>query len=114
MAIFDDVRSGDKGANFNFLLRALDKNAPARLEVKGSAVWFNPAIIILTCPRRPEEEFVWHDKQTHVDTTFEDIAQLQRRINCTVRFWIAPDMTRGFTTENPNLPQFNDTFINYQ
>lgn len=77
--IFDDLRAPD--INFNYLLRLLD-NITMKVPVKGGFVLWYPKLIIITCPRLPEQEFVNHE----TGCVYEDIGQLTRRVTGTVRF----------------------------
>lgn len=87
IAIFDDIRHGD--LKFNKLLRLLDRY-PVDVAIKGGEVPFKPSIIILTCPRLPREEWVFHDRWNLLNngqiTEYEDIGQLERRLD-EIRQW---------------------------
>lgn len=59
VAIFDDFRKGD--TEFQWFLRLLDMY-PINVPVKGGFAYWNPLAIIITCPRTPTSEFMYHDK----------------------------------------------------
>lgn len=64
---------------------------------KGGTFW-NPELIIITCPRKPEDEFTYKDKWNDgTVTTFEDIQQVIRRLSVIKHFGeITPGIT-GWT-----------------
>lgn len=59
--ILDDFRKSM--CDFNWLLRLLDRY-PLNCQIKGvrGGTFFNPIVCVITCPRIPEEEFVYRDK----------------------------------------------------
>jgi len=71
--IFDDYR-GD-WFSFGFLLRLLDKY-PVRVEVKGGSVEWSPSLIIITCPKTPQQVYAGL-----VEKDDGSIEQLLRRIH---------------------------------
>lgn len=81
----DDIRK-DSFPKFTDLLHHLDiykKKVP----VKGSFVIWNPRVIILTCPRVPEDEYVYHDRYHNGEIAqYEDIKQVTRRCHV-IRVW---------------------------
>jgi len=65
------------------LLRLLDRYR-MNVQVKNTpeGAFWNPEIIIITCPRTPKEEFVYRDKWDGGNAKeYEDIEQLLRRIH---------------------------------
>lgn len=71
--ILDDIRTDT--LPFAFLLRLLDK-FPVRVESKGSSTWFNPLLIVVTCPHSPSA-FTPEGEESY---------QLTRRITETYEF----------------------------
>ena len=74
VAIFDDFRSSD--CKFNWFLQVTDRYLKS-VPVKGGFVPWNPSTIVITCPRRPEDEFINHT----TGATYEDIKQVLRRVH---------------------------------
>lgn len=66
VALFDDFRK--EMCPFNYLLKLTDRH-DINVEVKGGSVFFNPEVIIITCPRSPEQEYVNHN----TNEVYEDI-----------------------------------------
>lgn len=73
VVLIDDMRKDF--CKFHILLKLLDRY-PYRVQVKGGTIWFNPEIIYITCPYKPEELY----------DTREDVAQLERRITKVIKF----------------------------
>lgn len=69
VAIIDDFRK--EMCDFAFFLKLLDKYR-LLVEVKGGSVDWRPLVIIVTCPRLPIDEFVYHHTDGHT-TAYEDI-----------------------------------------
>ena len=73
---------------FRFFLRLLDRY-PLNCQVKGvkGGTWFNPYLIVITCPRTPAEEFVYRDKWNEGESTaYEDIDQVIRRCDVIMKW----------------------------
>jgi len=79
--IIDDFRKDM--CSFAWFLRLTDKY-PMDVPTKGGFVDWRPKRIVITCPRRPEEEFVRHNELGTV--VYEDIEQVRRRIKNMVHF----------------------------
>lgn len=60
-----------------------DHYAVDDLAIKGSFAAWRPKRIIITCPKRAEDEFVWH-LQGGETKAREDIGQLLRRIDVVI------------------------------
>lgn len=56
---FEDFRKDN--CRFNWFLRLIDKYE-VMVPIKGGSKKFNPAVICITCPRLPQEEFTFRDK----------------------------------------------------
>lgn len=111
-AIFDDLRPKD--LKISTLLRILDKRV-IPINVKGSVTIWNPSDIIITSPFSLTHFFS--------DSCAEDIRQLQRRVDITLKFPIiegeiiplvsAPSISFCLP-ERPENPFFDFTFQNAQ
>lgn len=77
--IFDDFRK--EHCSFSWFLRLIDKY-PLRVPIKGGFVDWVPKKIIVTCCRKPEDEFFNHDTKQ----VYEDIGQVLRRIDKVTEF----------------------------
>lgn len=73
VVLIDDMRKDF--CKFHILLKLLDRY-PYRVQVKGGTTWFNPEIIYITCPYKPDELY----------DTREDVQQLERRITKVIHF----------------------------
>jgi len=81
VVLMDDFRK-DK-VDFSFFLQLIDRYLP-RVEKKGvdGGCFWNPRVIIITCPRLPDAEFVAHSKDSfnnRVTDVYEDVDQVWRR-----------------------------------
>ena len=74
VALFDDFRASD--CSFNYFLKVIDRYLNCVPVKCGFTVW-SPLLIYITCPRRPEQEFVNHE----TGNTYEDINQVLRRVH---------------------------------
>lgn len=79
VAIIDDFRVGS--CTFNFLLRLLDRYK-LKVPIKGGFVWWNPKIIVVTCPVTPRELYTNHI----TGEVWDNEDQLERRITRQVEF----------------------------
>lgn len=84
VAILDDLRVAS--CSFQFLLRLLDRYK-LQVEIKGASVWWNPEIIVITCPVTPKELYTNHV----TGEVWDNEDQLERRITRQVEFPTADD-----------------------
>ena len=102
-AILDDIRAGSY--TFEFLLRLLDRY-PVLVQVKGGFAVWNPLVIYITAPARPEQVFINHE----TGETWDRIDQLLRRIDEILEF---PREATQPTQEWQEIPEGDDGMGEY-
>lgn len=97
-AIIDDLRAGTY--KFAFLLRLLDRY-PMLVQIKGGWVVWDPEIIFVTAPARPEQVFI--NRET--GETWDTVDQLVRRVHEFIEFPREEPTTPTENWEETEVPQ---------
>nr|WCR62206.1 MAG: replication associated protein [Circoviridae sp.] len=101
--ILDDLRASTY--KFAFLLRLLDRY-PMMVQIKGGWEVWNPEVIYITAPERPEKVFI--NRET--GETWDSIDQLVRRVHEFIEF---PREATQPTQDWQEIPEGNDGMDEY-